>query len=80
MQIDMIGLGRMGGNLERRLLGDGDQPVVYDVDSEAVSELVAAGAEGATSSGDLTSTLVASRPVWVVRSQFGGHAENGEME
>ena len=47
MQIGMIGLGRMGANMARRLMGDGHQLVVYDRSPEAVAALVAEGAAGA---------------------------------
>lgn len=88
MQIGMIGLGRMGANLTRRLLGDGHQPVVYDLNTAAVSELVAEGAEGATSSEDLASKLAAPRTVWVmvpagitgkVIDELEGHLEAGDI-
>ena len=47
MQIGMIGLGRMGANMARRLMNDGHQLVVYDRSPEAVAALVADGASGA---------------------------------
>ena len=51
MQIGMIGLGRMGANMVRRLLRGGQQCVVYDRSSEAVAELVEAGLVGAHAVG-----------------------------
>ena len=44
MQIGMIGLGRMGGNMVRRLLRGGHECVVYDLSANAIAELVAEGA------------------------------------
>ena len=48
MQLGMIGLGRMGANLVRRLMRDGHHCVVYDVSEEAVAQLESEGARGAT--------------------------------
>jgi len=73
MQLGMIGLGRMGANIVRRLMRDGHECVVYDVSDAAVQELVAEGASGASSPGDLVSKLVAPRSVWVmVPAAFAG--------
>ena len=52
MQLGMIGLGRMGGNIVRRLMRDGHTSVVYDKDSKAVAALAAEGAAGASSLED----------------------------
>ena len=49
MQLGMVGLGRMGANLVRRLQRDGHECVVYDVNADAVKELEGEGATGATS-------------------------------
>ena len=49
MQLGMIGLGRMGGNIVRRLLRDGHEAVVFDQNPETVAALVAEGALGASS-------------------------------
>jgi len=49
MQLGMIGLGRMGANLVRRLMRNGHECVVYDVNSGAVKELEGEGAKGAAS-------------------------------
>jgi 6-phosphogluconate dehydrogenase len=62
----MVGLGRMGANMVRRLMGDGHRCVVYDVNPDAVSELAGEGAEGAGSLEDLASMLSAPRSVWVM--------------
>ena len=48
MQLGMIGLGRMGANMVRRLMRGGHECVVYDVSADAVAELEAEGATGAT--------------------------------
>ena len=49
MQLGMIGLGRMGANLVRRLMRDGHRCVAYDVNADAVKMLAAEGADGASS-------------------------------
>jgi len=66
MQLSMIGLGRMGGNMVRRLMGGGHQLVVYDRSPEAVQEHAAKGAKGARDLGDLCAQLEAPRVVWVM--------------
>jgi len=62
----MVGLGRMGANMVRRLISDGHRLVVYDVNPEAVAELAREGAEGASSLQDLAAKLSAPRSVWVM--------------
>jgi len=62
----MVGLGRMGANMVRRLMRDGHRCVVYDVSPDVVSALEAEGAEGAGSWAELAAKLAAPRPVWVV--------------
>jgi 6-phosphogluconate dehydrogenase len=66
MQLGMIGLGRMGGNIVRRLLRDGHQAVVFDQNPEAVAALVAEGATGADSLEDFVAKLSAPRAAWVM--------------
>jgi 6-phosphogluconate dehydrogenase len=66
MELGMVGLGRMGANMARRLMRDGHRLVVFDVNPEAVSELAGEGAEGAASLEDLASKLSAPRSVWVM--------------
>jgi 6-phosphogluconate dehydrogenase len=66
MQLGMIGLGRMGANLVRRLMRDGHSCVVFDVNSKAVDELVAEGAIGASSMADLVSKMERPRNVWIM--------------
>ena len=66
MQIGMVGLGRMGAGLTRRLQKSGHQVVVYDVNQKAVEALAADGAVGATSLADLAAHLDAPRSVWLM--------------
>ena len=66
MQLAMIGLGRMGANIVRRLMRDGHECVVYDVNPESVSALVAEGATGADSVADLAAKLQGPRVVWLM--------------
>src|SRR5690625_7340591 len=66
MQLGMIGLGRMGANLVRRVMRAGHECVVYDRNVDAVHELAAEGALGADSVGDLKEKLSAPRAVWVM--------------
>jgi 6-phosphogluconate dehydrogenase len=66
MQLGMIGLGRMGANLARRLMRDGHRCVVYDVNEGAVRELAGEGAVGAASLPDLVAKLAAPRAVWLM--------------
>ncbi|HMG27124.1 MAG TPA: decarboxylating 6-phosphogluconate dehydrogenase [Acidimicrobiia bacterium] len=66
MQLGMIGLGRMGNGLVRRLMRDGHECVVYDVNEAAVKELAADGATGASSLKDFASKLTKPRAAWVM--------------
>ncbi len=66
MQLGMVGLGRMGANLVRRLMKAGHECVVYDVSPDAVKGLAAEGATGASSLEDLAAKLTAPRAVWVM--------------
>ena len=66
MELGMVGLGRMGANLVRRLMRDGHRVVVYDVSDEIVAELVSEGAVGAASLGEVAQKLDAPRAVWVM--------------
>jgi 6-phosphogluconate dehydrogenase len=66
MQLGMVGLGRMGANLVRRLERDGHECVVFDRDRAAVERLERDGAAGAASLGELTAKLSAPRAVWVM--------------
>ena len=62
----MVGLGRMGANMARRLMRDGHRIVAFDVSPDAVAALAKDGAEGASSLADLASKLAAPRSVWVM--------------
>ncbi len=66
MQLGMVGLGRMGANLVRRLMRDGHECVVFDVNSQAVEGLVAEGATGASSVEDFVAKLDSPRAAWVM--------------
>jgi len=66
MELGMIGLGRMGANLVRRLLRGGHRVVAYDVDPAQVEQLAAEGAEGASSLEELAAKLEKPRAVWVM--------------
>ena len=66
MQLGMVGLGRMGANIVRRLMRDGHECVVYDVDPDAVAALSGEGATGADSLDELVAKLSAPRAVWVM--------------
>jgi 6-phosphogluconate dehydrogenase len=66
MQLGMIGLGRMGANLVRRVLANGHECVVYDPNAGAVKALVGEGATGASTLADLAHALAAPRAVWVM--------------
>jgi 6-phosphogluconate dehydrogenase len=66
MQLGMIGLGRMGANLVRRLMRDGHRCVVYDVSSDAVKQLEGEGATGATSLADFVAKLEKPRAAWLM--------------
>jgi 6-phosphogluconate dehydrogenase len=66
MQLAMIGLGRMGANMVRRLLGGGHQCVVFDVSRKAVEDLAKEGAIGASSVADLVGKLEKPRAVWLM--------------
>jgi len=66
MQLGMIGLGRMGANMVRRLLKAGHQCVVFDRSPQSVAELVKEGAVGAASLDELLQKLKPPRPVWLM--------------
>ena len=66
MQLGMIGLGRMGANMVRRLIRGGHQCVVFDRNPANVKELVAEGATGADSLDDFVKALTAPRAIWLM--------------
>ncbi|MEJ2482827.1 MAG: decarboxylating 6-phosphogluconate dehydrogenase [Gemmatimonadota bacterium] len=66
MQIGMVGLGRMGGNMVKRLLEAGHDVVAYDLDAAQVQAATASGANPAATLEDLVGQLAAPRAVWVM--------------
>ena len=66
MQLGVIGLGRMGGNITRRLMRDGHQCVVYDRDAAGVEAVAKDGAKPAKDLDDLIAQLAAPRVIWVM--------------
>ena len=66
MQIGIVGLGRMGGNIARRLMRAGHEVVAYDRNGEAVAGLAAEGAIPATSLDDVAALLRPPRAVWIM--------------
>jgi len=87
MQLGMVGLGRMGANMVRRLMADGHECVVFDVSSDVVSLLEGEGASGSGSLGELVGKLEVPRCVWVmvpaglvgrVVDELVGHLEAGD--
>jgi 6-phosphogluconate dehydrogenase len=66
MQLGMIGLGRMGGNMVRRLMKAGHDCAVYDLDATRVQELQSAGARGASKLDELIAALAKPRAAWIM--------------
>ena len=66
MQLGMIGLGRMGANLVRRLMHDGHRCVAYDVNADAVKALEAEGAVGTSTLAEFVATLEKPRNIWIM--------------
>ncbi len=66
MQLGMIGLGRMGANMTKRLLGGDHELVVYDVDPEAMARLADVGATGSRSLADFVARLSRPRAIWLM--------------
>ena len=66
MQLGMIGLGRMGANIVRRLMDNGHECVVYDVGADAVAELEGEGATGTSSLAEFVQSLERPRVAWVM--------------
>ena len=70
MQLGMIGLGRMGGNMVRRLMRGGHTLAVFDRHDDRVESLVAEGATGARSLDELVGALTPPRVAWVMVFPF----------
>jgi len=88
MQLGMIGLGRMGANIVRRLMRDGHECVVYDVNEAAIAQLEGEGAIGARSLAEFASKLTTPRAAWIMVpaaiagdtvSELAGHCERGDI-
>ena len=78
MQLGMIGLGRMGGNIVRRLVRDGHSAVVYDKDAKAVAGLAGEGAVGAATLEEFVAKLEKPRTAWVMLP--AGHITEATIE
>jgi 6-phosphogluconate dehydrogenase (decarboxylating) len=88
MQLGMVGLGRMGANMVRRLLRGGHRCVVFDMSQKAVEELVEEAATGATDLKDLVKKLEKPRVIWLMVpaavvdktiSDLGAYLEAGDI-
>jgi 6-phosphogluconate dehydrogenase len=66
MQLAMIGLGRMGGNMVKRLLQDGHEVIVHDRSADAVQALIATGVKGAADLADVARQVAPRRVLWVM--------------
>ena len=66
MQLGIIGLGRMGGNMAQRLLGAGHKVIVYDRDQNTIHTAVEHGANISTGAADMVSQLSTPRAVWIM--------------
>ena len=88
MQLGMIGLGRMGANMVRRLIKGGHDCVVFDAHSDAVEKLAGEGAEGSSSLSDFLGKLEKPRAVWLMvpaavvdkmLGELAPHLESGDI-
>ncbi|MGH3671748.1 MAG: phosphogluconate dehydrogenase (NAD(+)-dependent, decarboxylating) [Pseudonocardiaceae bacterium] len=84
----MVGLGRMGANIVRRLMRDGHDCVVYDVNDAVVQELAGEGATGTSSLAEFAATLTVPRAAWImvptaltgkIVDQLAEHFESGDI-
>jgi 6-phosphogluconate dehydrogenase len=66
MQLGIVGLGRMGGNIAQRLMRHGHSCVVYDKSADAVASIAGKGAAGSHSLDDLVAKLTAPRAIWLM--------------
>ena len=66
MQLGMIGLGRMGANMARRLMRGGHQVVAYDRSADAVKQIAGEGAKGVDSLGAMVAALAKPRAIWIM--------------
>jgi 6-phosphogluconate dehydrogenase len=66
MQLGMVGLGRMGANMTRRLMRGGHSLVVSDLSADAVKQLAGEGADGSSSLEDLVARLTPPRAIWIM--------------
>src|SRR5258707_14837167 len=88
MQLGMIGLGRMGANMVRRLQKNGHACVVYDRSAETVKQLAGEGATGASALDDFIQKLQKPRAIWLMvpagvgdpsLKDFGAKRESGDI-
>jgi 6-phosphogluconate dehydrogenase len=89
MQLGVVGLGRMGGNIAQRLMRHGHSCVVYDKSADAVASIAGKGATGSRSLEDLVAKLTAPRAIWLMLpagkitedavTQLGGALQAGDM-
>ncbi len=80
MQLGMVGLGRMGANMVRRLQGGGHECVAYDHAAEAVRAIAAQGARGASSLKDLVAALSPPRAIWLMVPAHGVDAVIADLK
>jgi len=88
MQLGMVGLGRMGSNMVKRLMNNGHTTVVYDRSTQAVQDLQKQSAVGATSLADMVSKLSKPRAIWLMIpaavvdstiAELAPHLESGDI-
>jgi len=79
MQLGMVGLGRMGANMVRRLIRRGHECVVYDASAATVTDLAREGAQGASSLGGLIERLHRPRALWLMVPAAAVEATIGQV-